>query len=197
MLSVKKVADGEPESSLVERIRQGDPSAEDELVQKYKQPVLLMAKARIRFFHPEAAEDIVHDTFVAVIEALRKGKLREPEKLPRFICGVERNIINDFFRDPDNWRKSEIEEDTLWVDASEGLEVEDQCRRLPQAFRSLSKRDQLILFGSVCEGRSDAEIAAMLKISPGCVRQRKSRALKRLRKEFDKNERRRKQPDAR
>ena len=44
------------------------------------------------------AEDLVQDTFRLSLEKIRRGDLREPEKLSGFICNIARNLAISHFR---------------------------------------------------------------------------------------------------
>ena len=81
---------------LADRVRQGDSSAEEELSAHFRPRILAMAVVRLR--DVEAARDIAQEALLAVLLALREGKLREPEKLPAFVSGTTRNLVNNLFR---------------------------------------------------------------------------------------------------
>jgi RNA polymerase sigma-70 factor (ECF subfamily) len=46
---------------------------------------------------PEA-EDLFQDTFRTALEKLRRGELREPEKLPGFLAGIARSLAIEHYR---------------------------------------------------------------------------------------------------
>src|SRR5258705_10002348 len=81
---------------LTDRVRQGDSSAEEELSMHFHPRIVAMAVVRLR--DPEAAREIAQEALLAVLVALREGKLREPEKLPAFVSGTVRNLANNHFR---------------------------------------------------------------------------------------------------
>ena len=60
--------------SLAQRIFEGDLSAEQELVTTYRRGIFVIATARTR--DREVARDLTQDVLVAVLQALREGKLR-------------------------------------------------------------------------------------------------------------------------
>src|SRR5262245_66681818 len=84
--------------ALVRRIRDGDRSAEDELVENYLRGVFLIAVARTR--DREAARDLTQEILMAVLQALRQGQIRESNKLAAFIQGTARNRSNKHLRTP-------------------------------------------------------------------------------------------------
>lgn len=83
-------------SALVARIVAGDQAAEEELVHRYSRGVA--AVLRQATGDRCISEDLSQDTFALVIEKLRRGELRDPERLPGFICGIARNLALSYFR---------------------------------------------------------------------------------------------------
>src|SRR5262245_39025829 len=77
--------DVNPNVSLVQRIRDGDHSAEEEMLKIYLPGVFLIAVARTR--NQDEARDLTQETAIAVLKALRAGHIRESNKLAAFIQG--------------------------------------------------------------------------------------------------------------
>ena len=86
----------EQQSSLAERIRGHEPSAEEELVRIFSDRVRFLVLARTR--DPEAARDLAQEVMLAVVRALRGEQLREPERLAGFVYGTARNLVNNYLR---------------------------------------------------------------------------------------------------
>jgi RNA polymerase sigma-70 factor (ECF subfamily) len=81
---------------LVSRIRAGDRQAEAELVERYSRGVMIIIRREVR--DTAVAEDLYQETFRIILEKIRQGDVREPERLSGFICGVARNLVIDYFR---------------------------------------------------------------------------------------------------
>lgn len=47
---------------------------------------------------PALAQDLYQDVFRLAIEKIRHGDLKDPAKLPGFLCGLARNLAIDHFR---------------------------------------------------------------------------------------------------
>ena len=78
-------------SDLVRRILSGDPAAEAELVERFSRAVSFLLR---RLARDEAVvEDLYQETFRLVIEKVRGGELREPERLPGFVSSMARNLF--------------------------------------------------------------------------------------------------------
>lgn len=76
-------------TSLVNRIINGEATAEAELVAQFRDPVLHIIR-RIAS-NTSMVEDFSQDTFLTVIKKIRKGDLRQAESLGFFVAAVARN----------------------------------------------------------------------------------------------------------
>jgi RNA polymerase sigma-70 factor, ECF subfamily len=93
---VVKVTDHTDWAEWVWRIVAGDAAAEEELFSRCKDGVAIIIG---RIVHNESAtEDLSQETFRIALEKIRDGDVREPERLPGFICGVARNIAIEHIR---------------------------------------------------------------------------------------------------
>jgi RNA polymerase sigma-70 factor (ECF subfamily) len=81
---------------LVSRIRAGNRQTEAELVERYSRGVMIIIRREVR--DTAAAEDLYQETFRIILEKVRHGDVREPERLSGFVCGVARNLVIDYFR---------------------------------------------------------------------------------------------------
>jgi RNA polymerase sigma-70 factor (ECF subfamily) len=81
----------DPIVDLVRRIVSGEPAAEAELVQRFSRALSFLLRRLTR--DEAAAEDLYQETFRLVIEKVRNGELREPERLPGFVSSMARNLF--------------------------------------------------------------------------------------------------------
>jgi len=168
---------------LVERIRAGDASAEEELVRAYQRGVIAIATARTH--DREAARDIAQDVMIAVLKSLREGQLRDCSKLAGFIQGTARNLINNHLRRQTNRAEVElVPEDTPGADPVAQAESAERQRLIQIELRSFNTTDQQILLLSLVDGHSLAVVAQRLNLSHDAVRARKSRMVKKIMKKF-------------
>jgi RNA polymerase sigma-70 factor (ECF subfamily) len=166
-------------AELIARIQAGDRTAEDDLATGFRRQVFVVLLGRIS--DHETARELTQDVLVAVLKAVREGKVREPDKLPGFMHGVTKNIANNHLRNRSAgplW--VELTEDAAWVDAEEEADMADRRRRLNDAMAGLDPTDRRILALSVVQGLSSQEVAAAVGLTSEATRARKSRALKRL-----------------
>jgi RNA polymerase sigma-70 factor (ECF subfamily) len=84
------------ETDFVSRIMAGDRQAEAELIDSYGRGVRII----IRRAGADATiiDDLCQETFRIVLEKIRRGDIREPERLSGFIRGVAKNLVIEHFR---------------------------------------------------------------------------------------------------
>jgi RNA polymerase sigma-70 factor (ECF subfamily) len=169
----------EQAAELVRRIIAGDASAEADLARLFAGRLFEMALART---HAEdAAKDVAQQTLLVVIEALRAGRLQQPDSLPSFVYGTAANVLRHHRRD---LRRRTQERP---VDPADGAfapedEVEAGERReaLRNALAQLDPTDREVLLLTLIQDLTPREIARRLGLRADAVRQRKHRALQRI-----------------
>ncbi|HZD04367.1 MAG TPA: sigma-70 family RNA polymerase sigma factor [Longimicrobiales bacterium] len=134
----------------------------------------------------EAAEDVAQETLGRVLEALRSGRVHDPEALPGFVFQTARHVCQH------RWRSREREERALERLASSdpeprrapepliSLVSRERARAVRDALERLSPDDRALLRALYFEDREPSEVARCLGVTPGALRVRKHRALKRL-----------------
>jgi len=168
----------EEQSSLAERVRGGEPSAEEELVRLFADRVSVLAFARTR--DRELARDLTQEVMLAVVLALRNGHLREGERLAAFVYGTARNVINNCLRTRSRMPRIDPLDVELEAAATrpDPMEQSERAGLVRRALSILDSTDRKILLLTLTEGLKPAEIAARLGLTSEVVRARKSRALK-------------------
>src|SRR5215813_12128741 len=95
-------------AELVRRIQDRAPGAEEELVHRYARGIAAILARSVS--DRSAAEDIRQETLRLVIEKIRNGELREPERLSGFVCGTARNLAIEHFRRQERQRPVSLED---------------------------------------------------------------------------------------
>src|SRR2546427_2368269 len=75
---------------LVERIQTSETDGMEELYTLFSKGIRFYL---CRQLGPQELDDKVHDTFVVVVQAIRRGELREPERLMGFVRTVVRRQV--------------------------------------------------------------------------------------------------------
>ena len=173
------MADAGEDRRLVERIAAGEPAAEAELAERFDRRVRIMMAVRTR--DRDAAQDLAQETLIAVLGALRKGQLREAERLSAFVHGTARNVLNNYFRRRQQQPAAvELSPDVASFVPPDELEGDERARALREGLRQLEPADRAVLMMTLVDDLKPGEIARRLGLSSEVVRTRKSRALKRL-----------------
>ena len=83
-------------ADLVRRIQAGDRRAEEELVERYGEGLTFLLRRWTR--DREAAADLYQESFQLAIEKIRRGELRDPDRLPGFLRSLARNLSTHHYR---------------------------------------------------------------------------------------------------
>ena len=104
------------DSECMSRLAKGDANAVRELYQRHGRALLRFSSAMCR--SRQAAEDMVHDTFVAL---MREPVSFDPAQGTVFgyLCGVLRHRVSRHFRQQRRWVALDTENDTSPVHAAE------------------------------------------------------------------------------
>ena len=77
-------------SELVTRIRRGDESGMEDLYRLFARGIRFYLCRQLGI---QELDDKVHDTFLIVVQAIRRGDLREPDRLMGFVRTVVRRQV--------------------------------------------------------------------------------------------------------
>jgi RNA polymerase sigma-70 factor, ECF subfamily len=165
--------------ALSTRIRGGDAIAEAELAEFFAPRIFLVALSRTH--DPDASRDLAQESFLAVLQSLRSGELRDPERLAAFVHGVARNIINNYFRSRMVRAKdAPLEGESAAASLGDPVEAAERSKLIDRALKSLSSVEREVLVLTLVEGFTPAEISARLGLDPAAVRTHKSRGLRKV-----------------
>jgi hypothetical protein len=95
--------------ALVDRIRSGKIDGMEELYQLFSRGIRFYL---CRQLGPQELDDKVHDTFVVVVLAIRRGELREPERLMGFVRTIVRRQVAAHIDKVVHSRREQAEFDT-------------------------------------------------------------------------------------
>lgn len=164
---------------LAERIRAGDAAAEEQVLAFFDGRVRLMLLARTR--DRDLARDLTQEVLLAVLEALRAGRVRETARLGAFVHGTARNVLSGYFRARQQSAGTvPIEEAHAAADPIAELEEASRRRLVQRALGELAEVDRQILSLTLVDGLKSGEVAERLGLGGERVRTRKSRAVKQL-----------------
>ena len=166
------------DADLAPRIGAGDREAEAELCRRMSPRIRLYGLRHLR--SSSAADDLVQQVLLKVLESLRSARLREPEKLAHFVLGTCRMTVLDLRR-----RSQRHEEllaifgDDLVPEAPPMPKLDD--RQLARCVQGLNERERSVVVMTFYDEHTAAETAGALGISEANVRVIRHRALQQLR----------------
>ena len=164
---------------LVERIRLEKTDGMEELYQLFSRGIRFYL---CRQLGPQELDDKVHDTFVVVVQAIRRGELREPERLMGFVRTiVRRQVAAHIDRVVHNRREQAEFESGVRVADPRGNPEEAAIFRqriglIRQVLGELSERDREILTRFYIDEQSQDQICSEMGLTETQFRLLKSRA---------------------
>ncbi len=184
---------GLPDEVLVQKAKNGNLDAFDELVRRYEGKIYGLA---YRFMGSHAdASDLAQDTFIRVYQAL--AGFRGDAAFSTWLYRIAANICRDELRKRQRRRSVSIDE---MIDASpanvpaasgsyspeETVQRREVQRQVQFCLNELSDDHRLILVMREIQGLSYDEIASILQCSMGTVKSRISRARSALKDKMSK-----------
>jgi RNA polymerase sigma-70 factor (ECF subfamily) len=164
---------------LVDRIRGGKTDGMEELYQLFSKGIRFYL---CRQLGPQELDDKVHDTFVVVVLAIRRGELREPERLMGFVRTIVRRQVAAHIDKVVHSRREQAEFDsTVRVADPRGNPEETAIFReriglIRQVLAELSDRDREILTRFYVDEESQEQICSEMGLTETQFRLLKSRA---------------------
>src|SRR5579871_6564655 len=168
------------DAELVLQIASGDGrGAEAELFRRMAPRIRLYGLRHLR--DPHAADDLTQQVLITTLEALRAGRLREPEKLASFVLGTCRMTVLDLRRNAQR-RERLLEQfgpDLLAPVPSAEPQVDRE--QLSRCVRNLKERERTVIVMTFYDEQTAADLAQFLGVSEANVRVIRHRAIHQLR----------------
>lgn len=152
-------------ADLVARICQGSREAEADMVGRYSRGLLFMLR---RQSNDDIADEVAQETWRVVIEKLREGALRKPERLAAYIVQTGRNQLIMYYRR--NPARHANESNTPTAVGDDDPSVSYERERVCQFVRGLltelnARRDREILTRYYLKEEDKARICADFDLS--------------------------------
>jgi len=179
------------EFEFIERARNGDESAFNQVVQAYRKRILGTIGRLIG--KPEDVEDVGQEVFLRLYDSL--GQLRAPEVFEPWLYRLTVNAAYDYLRRQKRRRESRMsdlsEEQVVMADASAGIKQrgeEVQRSKVREMVQSLlekvSEEDRILLMLKEVEGLTLKELEEVYQVNENALKVRLFRARQRVLKAF-------------
>ena len=157
-----------------------DREAEAELCRRFAPRVRLYGLKHLR--DEDRARELVQAVLVAMIEAVRAGRVEDPERFDRFVLGMCRNLTGRMRYVEGRAQPTDIDKlAELDMRSVMPAERELDVGALLHCLQGLETRARTVLHLTFYRDQSADEIAAVLSISAGNVRVLRHRAVAQLR----------------
>ncbi len=166
-------------ADLVESIQAGDPRGMEHLYRLFSKGIRFYL---CRQLGVQELDDKLHDTYLIVVQAIRRGDLREPERLMGFVRTVVRRQVAAYIDQAVHSRRD-------FQDLDQGAAVSDRAATpeenviskqrteiMEDILRSISRRDREILTRFYLLEQPQDQICSEMKLTETQFRLLKSRA---------------------
>jgi RNA polymerase sigma-70 factor, ECF subfamily len=166
-------------AELVERIRTGETDGLEELYQLFSKGIRFYL---CRQLGPQELDDKVHDTFVVVVQAIRRDELRDPQRLMGFVRTIVRRQVAAHIDRVVQTRREQIDADsTVRIVDPHGNPEEAAIFRqrtdlIKRVLDELSQRDREILTRFYLQEEDQEQICSEMSLTGTQFRLLKSRA---------------------
>ncbi len=164
---------------LVAQIKAGEDAGMEHLYKLFSRGIRYYL---CRQLGPQELEDKVHDTFLIVVNAIKRGDLREPERLMGFVRTVVRRQVAAYIENAVHTRReqADLESGVTVADKTQNPEQEaigrEKAALMKSALEALSKRDRDILVRFYLKEQSQEQICQDMDLTETQFRLLKSRA---------------------
>lgn len=166
-------------SALVGQVKAGEDCGMEQLYKLFSRGIRYYL---CRQLGPQELEDKVHDTFLIVVNAIKRGDLREPERLMGFVRTVVRRQVAAYIEQAVHTRReqADLESGVSVADRKQNPEQEAMLRQkgelMKSALESLSQRDRDILVRFYLKEQPQEQICREMALTETQFRLLKSRA---------------------
>src|SRR5262245_34902149 len=175
-----------PGGELTRRIREGDSSAESELIRQFEPGLRVLLRRRTGGDHG-LLQDLVQETLLVVLTRLRGAGIDDPQKLAAFAAQTARNLAIASLRKTERQR-TDVDSEATERNADESLGLDGQTAEAEaaQAVRMLIRelpqpRDRLMLKRFYLDDHDRESICEELNLNEAAFNQALSRARRRFR----------------
>ena len=165
--------------ALVSQIKAGEDAGMEQLYKLFSRGIRYYL---CRQLGPQELEDKVHDTFLIVVNAIKRGDLREPERLMGFVRTVVRRQVAGYIENAVHTRRDQTDLECVAAvaDCKHNPEQEaiirEKAELMRNSLQALSQRDRDILVRFYLKEQPQEQICKEMSLTETQFRLLKSRA---------------------
>ena len=134
---------------------------------------LMRIKLRNRMLHAPEIEDVINETFTRALTAIKKGEIRQPERLGAYVNSVCNNVLAETYRDVSRNRHQDVDcVDVIdpQCDVEETVYQQERQISVHNVLRKLACKDRAILCAHFLQERDKEEICRMFDVDRNYLR---------------------------
>jgi len=169
----------QPWASLVKRIQAGDPSGLEELYGIFTTGIRFYL---CRQLGPQDLDDKVHDAFLTITQSIRRGDLREPQRLMGYVRTIVRRQVAAYIGSAVQSRRTRVDPDRGAIlrdqrpDPERAVIDRQNVELAMRVLNSLPPRDREVLMRFYLKEESPPQICRDMALTQTQFRLIKSRA---------------------
>jgi len=157
-------------ADLVARIRSGQTDGMEELYRLFSRGIRFYL---VRQLGTAEVDDAVHDTFLKVVQAIRSGELKEPERLIGFLGAI---VQKQVAAHRDKRQPKKVSNKLRQENPEEAAAFHRKAELIDQVMAALSQRDREILTRLYLHEENQDQICKEMSLTETQLRLVKSRA---------------------
>jgi RNA polymerase sigma-70 factor, ECF subfamily len=170
----------------LERLVAGDPEIEQHFTKYFSD--LILIKLRSRQHSRQAIEDIRQETFLRVLQALRRKAIRDPERIGSYVNSVCNNVALEFFRSGTKLTlmdegPPDVPDDR--ADSEQELVTREEQAKVRSVLGKLSAKNRKLLSAIFLEERPTSEVCKEFEVDQNYLRVLLFRARAQFRKAME------------
>ena len=173
------------DARYVAQLTAGDPETERHFVVYFSELIRIKLRAKLR--SPELAEEVRQETFLRVLNLLRKNGLERPERLGAFVNTVCNNVTMEMIRSDsrtDPYPAEDFDPVDERVDVESDLVTEERKKIVTTVLNGLPDKQRELLQLVFIQEKDKDEVCRLLNVDREYLRVLVHRAKDRFRSSF-------------
>jgi RNA polymerase sigma-70 factor (ECF subfamily) len=159
------------DAEYLERLASGDPETERHFTEYFSE--LILIKLRARQYARNLIDDIRQETFLRVIQAIRKNAIREPQRIGAYVNSVCNNVVLEFGRSGarltfTDENAPEAADDS--ADSEQQLVTREESAQVRSVLAEMSPKNRQLLSAVFLDERSSEEVCREFHVDQNYLR---------------------------
>lgn len=167
------------DAGYLERLARADRNTEQDFAEYFGELLALKLRGRLRA--PEVVADVIQETLLRVIKAVRRGGIDSPAGLGSFVNTTCNNVLFEIYRQESRFCDPLLDEVTGDAGPEQALATAEEQQQVRVVLGGLPEKDREILQALFLEERDKSEICRSMGVTREYLRVLLHRAKSRFR----------------